>query len=47
MNVCEISGVKMFIIYIYENAFMVLMNKSNKKLFKEKMVSYIMGRPVQ
>lgn len=37
----------MFIIYIYENAFMVLMNKSNKKLFKEKMVSYIMGRPVQ
>lgn len=33
----------MFIIYIDENAFLLFLNKSNEKLFKEKMVSYIMG----
>lgn len=33
----------MFIIYIDENAFIFFLNKSNEKLFKEKMVSYIMG----
>lgn len=33
----------MFIIYIDENVFIFFLNKFNEKLFKEKMVLYIMG----
>lgn len=42
-GLCIFFGIKMFIIYIDENAFLLFLNKSNEKLFKEKMVSYIMG----
>lgn len=37
---------KIYIIYIYENAFDFLLNKFNQTLFKEYVVSYILGHPV-
>lgn len=46
INVCNICWAKIHIIYIYKNAFEILLKKLNQKLFKERMVSDIIGHPV-
>lgn len=47
MNVWEICWVKIYIRHIYENVLIFsLIYEFNSKVFKEKMVSFIMGHPV-